>query len=450
MASLAGAGGAPGGLRRHRRTGLASAGGGRATRDEPSLLGLLTCAIVAGLLALASAAPLRTAHLVAVRWRIPLVALALGLLSWRAAAAAEGLWGVLSAGTLRAVAWTLGHLAGDVTVDHTTNLIALRGFGVRIAPVCSGVDGLGLVLLFQVIWISMSRSRLRMRRALVLLPLGAVAALGANVLRTTVLILVGASGRAELAAGGLHSKLGWLLFIAIALASVAIAERIPWLQRSGAAVTAEDEGLPPAVAAYLAPLLAALATALVTSIWSDGALDLWYGARMVAALAALLLVRRDLPKLSFSVPWVPVLLAAGVYAIWIPWGGGDGLALAGDLARLSPVGRWTWIAVRAAGSCLLIPLVEELAFRGFLLPWLVSPDFENAPPRAWTWPAVLLSSLAFGALHQQWLIGTLAGVAFAAARLYRGRLGDAVLAHALCNAGIAAAVLLGRRWDLWG
>jgi membrane protease YdiL (CAAX protease family) len=60
-----------------------------------------------------------------------------------------------------------------------------------------------------------------------------------------------------------------------------------------------------------------------------------------------------------------------------------------------------------------------------LLPWLVSPDFESVSPRMWTWPAVLLSSLAFGTLHQQWL------------------------AHALCNAGVAAAVLLGGRWELW-
>jgi len=426
-------------------------GAGAPPITSRSLAGLLACAAIAALLAVASAAPLRwTTHLVAVRWRVPLVALALGMLSWRAAAAAEGLWGLLSGGTLRAVASVLRLLGLDVTTDPATNLIAVRAFRVLIAPICSGVDGVGLVLLFQAIWISMARSRLRLGRAFVLLPLGAIAALAANVLRIATLVMVGASGRRDLAFGGLHSKLGWILFIAIALGSVAIAERTPWLQRSGAAATAEDGGLPPVVAAYLAPLLAALATALVTSIWSNGSLDLWYGARIAAALAALLLVGRDLPRLSFSVPWVPVLLAAGVCAIWIHWGGGDGAALADDLTRLSPVGRWTWIAVRAAGSCLAIPLAEELAFRGFLLPWLVSPDFETAPPHKWTWPAVLLSSVAFGAIHQQWLVGTAAGLAFAAARLHRDRLGDAVLAHVLCNAGIAAAVLLGGRWDLWG
>jgi CAAX prenyl protease-like protein len=163
----------------------------------------------------------------------------------------------------------------------------------------------------------------------------------------------------------------------------------------------------------------------------------------------LLLVRRDVPRRSFSAPYVPLLLAAGVCAIWIPWRGAEGSALAADLALLSPPGRWAWIAVRVAGSCLVIPLVEELAFRGFLLPWLASPRFEEAPPRQWTWLAVILSSAAFGGLHERWLLGTVAGLAFAAARLHRGRLGDAVLAHALCNLGIAATVLLGGRWDLW-
>jgi len=78
----------------------------------------------------------------------------------------------------------------------------------------------------------------------------------------------------------------------------------------------------------------------------------------------------------------------------------------------------------------------------------VSPEFESVPPRAWRWSAVLLSSLAFGALHDHWILGTFAGLAFAAVLLWRGRLGDASLAHMLTNAGIAVAVLGFGRWDL--
>jgi CAAX prenyl protease-like protein len=133
----------------------------------------------------------------------------------------------------------------------------------------------------------------------------------------------------------------------------------------------------------------------------------------------------------------------------VVWGGAPTSSLGTALAALPPVDRFAWLAVRITGSVLVIPLVEELAFRGFLLPWLVSPDFERVSPRAWTWPAVILSSLAFGAIHEQWILGTLAGMIFAAARIRRGRLSDAVLAHVVANAVVATAALSGR-WYLWG
>ncbi len=136
--------------------------------------------------------------------------------------------------------------------------------------------------------------------------------------------------------------------------------------------------------------------------------------------------------------------------LWVSWIAAAAPADApAALAELGAAERAAWIAARLVGSCLVLPVAEELAFRGFLLPWLVAPDFESVPADAWTWPAVLLSSLAFGAVHGSWLLGTAAGVAFAAARCWRGRLSDAVVAHAVANLAISAAVLLGGRWELW-
>ncbi len=416
---------------------------------QAALAAWLGCAALAVLLALATAAPLGwTLRALLARWRIPLLAGALGLLSWRAAVAAESLWGVLSAWTLQSVAFLLRLVRPDVVVDAARNLVGAGDFQVLVGPMCSGADGIGLVVIFEAVWISLARSRLVVRRALLLLPLGALAAVVANVVRIAALVLVGAAGPEELAWGGLHSKLGWILFLGIALASIALAERSTWLRRPSPAPQAGD-GLSPAAAAYVAPLLAALVAGLVTSIWSDGAFDRWYGLRIAAALAALFLARGSLPRVSLSASWVPVLAAAVVCAAWIPLAGGSREALPDALARLGPVERWSWIAIRVLGFALVIPLVEELAFRGFLLPWLVAPDFEKVPTRAFTWPAVLLSSLAFGSLHPQWMLGTFAGLAFAFARLHRGRLSDAVVAHALANAGIAVAVLWGGRWQLW-
>lgn len=427
-------------------------GPGAPAATAPRLTALLLGAAATALLALASAVPLGWAarHL-SHAWLVPTLALGLGALAWRAAAAAEQLWGALSSGTFRAVEAVLRLGAGDVTALPEERVLGLDGFEVEIAPICSGVDGVGLVLMFLATWIALARQRLHLRRALLLLPIGAGAALAANVLRIALLLRVGASGREELALGGFHSKLGWVLFLGLALGGVALAERLPWLRRAVTPAEARPP-VPEAAGAYLGPLMATMVAALATGLWADGPLDAWYGARLVVGVAALLAVRRRLPapRLDLRGALAPALIGALACGLWLLAVRGDGAALADALGRLTPSAQTAWVAARLVGGILVIPLVEELAFRGFLLPWLVGQDFEGTDPRAWTLTAVAVSSLAFGVLHADWLAGTVAGVAFAAAKLWRGRLGDAVLAHGLCNAGVAAAALWGGRLDLWG
>jgi membrane protease YdiL (CAAX protease family) len=52
-------------------------------------------------------------------------------------------------------------------------------------------------------------------------------------------------------------------------------------------------------------------------------------------------------------------------------------------------------------------------------------------------------------MHQHWLAGMLAGGGYAVALYQRGRLGDAIVAHATSNALIAVSALGFGRWDLW-
>lgn len=426
---------------------------GAAPASPGAVAAWLVLAAATGLLALRSAAPLRwLVALAARRWLVPLAAISVGFLAWRAAAAAEGLWGLLSAFTLHAAGAVASAAGVAVRVDAARSVLWADAVRIEIAPICSGVDGVGLVVLFQAVWIALARERLRWQRALLLLPVGAAAALAGNVLRVAVLALLAAHGRPDLAFGGFHSKLGWAFFIAVALGSVAVAERSRWLARPAGAGggAAASEGVPPGAGAYVAPFVATLAAALATSMLAAGGLDRLYGLRIAAGAAVLLAVRSRLPRAALAPALVPLAAGLAVGAGWIALAGGDGAAVADALGRLAPGERAAWIAVRVAGACVLVPLVEELAFRGFLLPWLVSPGFRGVPPRAWSWPAAAGSSLAFGAIHSEWLLGAAAGLAFAGVRRWRGRLGDAVLAHAVANAAIGAAVLAGGRWGLWG
>ena len=68
-----------------------------------------------------------------------------------------------------------------------------------------------------------------------------------------------------------------------------------------------------------------------------------------------------------------------------------------------------------------------------------------------TWPSFLLSSVAFGLIHQSnWIPGTIAGMAYAAALYHRRRIGDAIAAHAVTNALLGTYVIATGSWASWG
>ncbi|MBW2191910.1 MAG: CPBP family intramembrane metalloprotease, partial [Deltaproteobacteria bacterium] len=61
----------------------------------------------------------------------------------------------------------------------------------------------------------------------------------------------------------------------------------------------------------------------------------------------------------------------------------------------------------------------------------------------------LVSSVAFGALHGRWLAGILAGMIYAAAQYRRGEISDAIVAHMVTNALLAAYVVIFGHWAFW-
>ena len=121
-------------------------------------------------------------------------------------------------------------------------------------------------------------------------------------------------------------------------------------------------------------------------------------------------------------------------------------------AALLEMSRWlavTWLVFRLVGSVLIVPVVEELAFRGYLLRKLASRNFEAVPVGRFTWLSLIASSVLFGSLHEHWLAGTIAGMAYAFAQWQCRSIGGAVVAHSVTNGLIAAVVVLERQWSLW-
>jgi CAAX prenyl protease-like protein len=112
--------------------------------------------------------------------------------------------------------------------------------------------------------------------------------------------------------------------------------------------------------------------------------------------------------------------------------------------------RAVWIAFRIAAAVITVPIAEELAFRGYLARRLVCRNFDEVPFSGLTALSMLLSAIAFGLMHGgHWFVGTLAGLAYAVALKWRGRIGDAIVAHATSNLLLAVWVLMRGDWSLW-
>jgi exosortase E/protease (VPEID-CTERM system) len=368
-----------------------------------------------------------------------------GGVAWVASFVTRAWWEPLGHLTARVVAVLLALVFEDPVLRVAELTLGSREFVIQVAPPCSGYQGIGLIWVFLGTYLWLSRRTLRFPRALLLLPLGTVVVWLANTIRIAALVAVGTWISPEVAMGGFHSSAGVLLFCAISLGFLWAAERSPFFAAEAPPAAEALDGNP--AAAYLAPLLAIVATATAAAALSPGGVDVLYPLRVVAAGAARWYFWPRYPDLRWAWSWPALGAGVAAFGLWMALERGAPV----DAAAVGLPAGWAavWLAFKVLGSVVTVPLAEELAFRGYLMRRLVAADFERVPLDRFLWLPFLASSLAFGLMHQRVLAATLAGMVYALVAYRRGRLGDAVLAHATTNALLAGWVLLTGSWSVW-
>ena len=364
------------------------------------------------------------------------------------------LWKPLSGPTFLLVEWLLDAFGQSVVSKPAELVIGTKLFSVTIRSACSGYEGIGLMILFVGTYLWLFRFRLRFPHAYLVLPCGILAIWLVNAVRMALLVLVGTHVSPEIAMGGFHSQVGWLGFIGVALGMAAVTQRIPLfaVTQSGPGEKARESNQ---TTAYLAPLMALLALSMITGALSSG-FDWLYPARVLGTGAAIWLFwrRSAWRNLARSWSWGAVAIGVAVFAVWmglerVRGASGTGSSIARTLGEM-PVGlAVAWLIFRVLGSVVTVPIAEELAFRGYVLRRLIPDDFDRLSLVRFTWLSFLVSSVLFGALHGRWLAGTVSGMFYAWALYRRGRVTDAVIAHATTNALIVADVLILGHWGLW-
>ncbi len=148
-------------------------------------------------------------------------------------------------------------------------------------------------------------------------------------------------------------------------------------------------------------------------------------------------------------------VAAGllVFVLWIqldaPW-----MTIGTPSAPFKPLTAagaidWPLVAVRWLGAMLLVPLIEELFWRSFLMRWIEQPVFQGVPPGRVGMRAIVLSTFVFTLAHTLWLAAAIAGLVYALLYVKTGRLWVPVIAHAVTNGALGLWVVTTANWQFW-
>lgn len=218
----------------------------------------------------------------------------------------------------------------------------------------------------------------------------------------------------------------------------------------------------PAAIARIAPFaLFMLLLALRGALPADAGFDpRWVYGITVAAVGGLLwhfrrqygeLARQTWPQAR---EWaLAICTGLAVFLLWIqldaPW-----MQLGEPSAAFVPLNAaggldWPLIVVRWIGAALLVPVMEELFWRSYLMRWLARPQFEAVDPARVGIKAIVLSTFVFMLAHTLWLAAIVAGLAYALLYVRTGKLWVPVIAHAVTNGVLGIWVVATGQWQFW-
>ncbi|GIW98741.1 MAG: hypothetical protein KatS3mg111_2074 [Pirellulaceae bacterium] len=220
------------------------------------------------------------------------------------------------------------------------------------------------------------------------------------------------------------------------------------------------------VVAYVAPLVVYLVGTAIAGRFEGAGYAMAYTAVVLVVAALCLMLRREmvdlrphfqvLPGLVVGVggiiSWIvlsrlgieqfvgellPTFLRPAERPAFVPWE---------ELPREAAMG---FLATRIVGLAVLVPVAEELFWRGFLLRWWVDPDWQRVPLGTFTWGSCAGVTLLFAAAHPEWVAAAIYCLLVNGLLYWKHDLWQCVTAHATSNLLLAAYILWTKAWWLW-
>jgi uncharacterized protein len=182
--------------------------------------------------------------------------------------------------------------------------------------------------------------------------------------------------------------------------------------------------------------------------------------RLVLMTAVILLIARPALDFSLKAPVSSVLLGVVVFAIWIA---PDLLfpgyrhelenAITGVAkSSMSPAALASApvLTLRTVRAVVIVPIVEELFWRAWMMRWIISPNFRKIPLGTYSALSFWTVAVLFASEHgPYWDVGLAAGILYNWWMVRTRSLGDLILTHAVTNACLCAYVIAAGKWEYW-
>lgn len=202
----------------------------------------------------------------------------------------------------------------------------------------------------------------------------------------------------------------------------------------------ERLGISAASLRWLYPVKIAAVTVLLALFWRHYE-ELHRGADMELRRAA---AGRTVALVTLAAGVAVLLLWISLDAPWMVVGSNEGYD-----PRVNGQIDWPLAVIRIAGAALVVPVMEELFWRSFLMRWIEAADFQSVDPSQLGLKSFAITIVLFGFEHNLWLAGMVAGAVYGwLYRRYR-TLWSPIVAHGVTNGLLGIWVVATGNWWFW-
>lgn len=111
---------------------------------------------------------------------------------------------------------------------------------------------------------------------------------------------------------------------------------------------------------------------------------------------------------------------------------------------------WMVIICRTIKATVLVAIIEELFWRGWLMRWLIKPNFETVPLGTYVPQAFWITAVLFAIEHgPYWEVGLLTGIIYNWWMVRTRSLGDLIVTHGVTNLLLSIYVVKFGQWQYW-